>query len=804
MTARRFGLGLVLAAILGVGMAASVTVESQTPDQAPETSVSVPELRPYVPPASVASGAASNPAQSAPERSSPDRPAVTRSKPVPNPVPNPAPKPAAVMTGSRAASSVSTSAPAQATGSAATVPASENASVTTPGRTSVVINTPRTPRTPSTVPPVAAAWVSTPISPEDIETFTDSVVRTLMQRDHVLGTTVAIVQGNTPLLVKGYGYDRLSPLRAVEPANSLFRLGSISKAFTWIVARQEVEAGRIKPDASIGDYLPADIYSEDRRYKPITLTSLMDHTGGYEDTSLGHLFQLSTARLVASDSYFRVHRPKRVRAPGQFSSYSNFGAALVARAVQQTAHAKDVPSLMEARIFQPLGMAHTTLREPYSPEIASLEGLPEPISDEMRDDLSAGFIWDGAAYEAQPFDHAVPLAAAVGASSTAQDMARFMSLLLNNGQMDGIQLFNADSAAAFRRPMLNVPEGYNGWASGLMIGQAPAGFTTYGHDGATLWFNANLILVPEMNLGIFISTNTQTGNALATSFPDLLLDHLKGDLVRPPLMPKPANSYARNETYYQAIEGDYVSTRRAYSGLEGAITRLLNTVSVSLDADGRLILTTQNGLSAFVPASAKGFFTQQDAEDTGPARQTGGLHFLFNANGDQVSAFETAKNLARYERIDWIHRPSVLAISTGIMLLSCLLVWIGAARGPSRQHQPSEDQGRATVISSGLSLLWVVAIGLFFYWRSQMADDPVALFTNWPSGQVRLASALAFVAALGTLYQTATYYFVMNDRGRYGVGWALWQKLAHGVMLLFWLFYIVVLTLWGALEPWSW
>ncbi|ESQ83554.1 hypothetical protein AEAC466_12830 [Asticcacaulis sp. AC466] len=664
------------------------------------------------------------------------------------------------------------------------------------------VGVPRTlPASSSIVHGVAPA-TSTPISPEDIETFTDSVVRTLMQRDHVLGVSVAVVQGNTPLLLKGYGYDRLSPLRRVDPNTSIFRIGSISKAFTWIVARQEIEAGRIKLDAPIAGYLPTDVFTEDRRYKPLTLRSLMDHTSGYEDTSLGHLFQLNGAHLAGPDSYFRVHKPKRVREPDEFASYSNFGAGLAARALQQTAKARDVPTLMESRIFQPLAMKHTSLREPYTIGVGNLENLPDPLSPELTRDLSDGFIWDGATYEAQPFDHAIPLAGALGASSTAQDMAQVMAVMLGNGQIDGIQLFNADSATAFRTPMLKMPEGYNGWPSGLMMRETPSGYKAYGHSGATLWFNSNMVLIPELNLGIFISTNTQTGGALAASFPNLLLDHLTGDLVRPPLMPTANNAYAQHKAYYQAIEGQYVSTRRAYGGLEGAITRLINTVTVSVDADGRLILTTQNGLSAFVPASAAGFFTQQDAEDPGPAQQTGGLHFLFNADGTQVNAFETATNVARYERIGWWHSPMTLNVMTLLMIATCIFVWLSLAKGPARHEHPTEWQSRATLISICLSVLWLAAIFVFHSWRAQLAEDPGSLFTRWPSGQVRLASGLALIASLGTIYQVATYYFVYSTRGR--DGWPMWQKLAHAVLLAYWLLYVLLLTVWGALEWWSW
>jgi CubicO group peptidase (beta-lactamase class C family) len=614
---------------------------------------------------------------------------------------------------------------------------------------------------------------------------------------------VAVVQGNTPLLLKGYGYDRLSKGRRVDPNNSLFRVGSITKVFTWIVARQELEAGRIKLDAPVADYVSTDIFTENRSYKPLTLRVLMDHTSGFEDTSLGHLFQLNSNRLVGVDSYFRHYAPRRERQPGQFSSYSNFGPALAAQALAHTAMARDVPSLMEARIFQPLGMDHTSLREPYMVPSPNVENLPAPLSDVLTQDLSDGYVWDGATYEAQPFDHALPLSGALGGSSTAHDMARLMSLMLGGGQLDGVQLYNSDSAAAFRTPMLNMPEGYNGWASGLMIRTAPSGYVTYGHAGSTLWFNSNLVLVPDLNLGIFISTNTQTGGPLADSFPNLLLDHLSGDIVRPPLMPTPQQAYALHRDYYDGLKGQYVSTRRAYSGLEGTITRLLNTVQVGVDADGRLILTTRNGLSAYVPASAQGFFNPQDSEDSGPSSATGGLHFLSDGKSGRVTAFETASNMMRYERIGWLHSPETVKMLTWIMVGTCLATLGFLAKGAAKHERPTEEQARATVISCGLAVVWLVAILLFNHWYNNLSDDATDLFTHWPSRQLHFASMLACLATAGTLVQWGTYYFVYNENMRYHEGWPQWQKYAHAALLAYWTFYAVVIELWSGLEFWA-
>jgi hypothetical protein len=349
-----------------------------------------------------------------------------------------------------------------------------------------------------------------------------------------------------------------------------------------------------------------------------------------------------------------------------------------------------------------------------------------------------------------------------------------------------------------------MPPGYNGWASGLMIRAMPTGQVTYGHGGATLWFNSNMVLVPDLNLGIFISTNTQTGAPLANDFATMLIDHLGGDVVRPPLTPTPEMAYANHRDDYNGMKGEYVSTRRAYGGLEGAITRLINTVEVNFDADGRLILTTDGGQSAYVPASAPGFFNQQDGEDPGPAATLGGLHFLLKPNSTKAVAFETASNMARYERVSWIFRPGTLEFMSGIQVFTCVLVFLSLAKGATKHDRPTETQGRATIISCCLALVWITAILVFRDWQAHMADDPNALFTRWPSGQVQFASWLAVVATLGTLYQVGTFYLVYNGNGRYNDGWPEWQKIAHGLLLLYWVIYVLVLFFWGALAPLSW
>lgn len=660
----------------------------------------------------------------------------------------------------------------------------------------------RAPR-PAAPPPVAETTTPSqtrPVSAADIEAFTDTLIPALMQRDQVLGVSVAVVQGSTPLLVKGYGYDRLKPLRPVDAQTSLFRIGSITKIFTFIVARQELEAGRITLDASLEKTAPAGIFREDKRFEPLRLRDILAHTEGYEETALGHLFQIHPGDLEAADSYLRRHTPRRVRERGQFASYSNYGTALAARTLAGTARAPDVPSLMETRIFTPLGLTHTTLREPYDPARLSprlIEGaLPAPLSPDLSAQTAQGFIWDGATWRAQPFDHALHAAGAVGGSSTAGDMARFMSLLLGNGQLDGVQLFDATSAQAFRTPLLSMPKGYNGWASGLMMRETPQGLETFGHSGATLWFNANLILVPELDIGIFIAANTPDSGPLTRAYPDLLLRHIEG---MAPIAPVRTASTSAD---YSRLTGTYVSTRRAYGGLEGAITRLINTVDIGENDQGNLLVIAPDQVSAFVPATASGFFIPARSNPLSGPLAAEGLHFFLPQSG-AATGFETTANMGRYERVGWTHKPQTLTGMTRLMLASCVLALMGFARSYAARERPTPSQSIATFGTYGLAALWIAAVWVFSDWRAQLGGDSTALFINWPSGQVQLASSLALLASLGTLAQLFYLPFVYRDARFHTDGWALWQKGLHTVLIVGWLGYAGLLAAWGALEPWS-
>src|SRR5689334_16136186 len=92
-----------------------------------------------------------------------------------------------------------------------------------------------------------------------LEDFVDGVVAARTAQHKIAGVTLAIVHRGAPVLVKGYGLAAVGPDRPVDPQRSLFRVGSISKTFTWIALVQLAERGRLALTDPVNQHLPADL-----------------------------------------------------------------------------------------------------------------------------------------------------------------------------------------------------------------------------------------------------------------------------------------------------------------------------------------------------------------------------------------------------------------------------------------------------------------------------------------------------------------------------------------------------------------
>lgn len=189
-------------------------------------------------------------------------------------------------------------------------------------------------------------------------------VDTAMERyaGKVPGASLLVLKDGRPVLRKAYGYADLEAGVAATPATN-YRLASVSKQFTAAAVLLLAEGGKLKLDDPIRHWLPSLPPSD----QAITIHHLLSHSSGlidYED-----LIPPGTTRQLNDDDVLRMLSAEtRTYFPaGTSYRYSNSGYVLLGLIVER-ASGQRLPDFLRKRVFEPLHMDHTLLREPNGPQ----------------------------------------------------------------------------------------------------------------------------------------------------------------------------------------------------------------------------------------------------------------------------------------------------------------------------------------------------------------------------------------------------------------------------------------------------
>ena len=363
-------------------------------------------------------------------------------------------------------------------------------------------------------------------------------------------------------------------------------------------------------------------------------------------------------------------------------------------------------------------------------------------------------------------------------------MARYMQLLLNGGSLDGVTVFSPAIARNMRTPLYRPTPDAAGWNYGFRDLALPGGRRGFGHDGATLSFHSNMVLVPDLGLGIFISTNTASGFDLAQRLPGQVVDRFYTPRFEPP--PPGSQALLRQADAY---EGPYLTTRRAYGGMEGFVMSVIGFANVGVTPSGYLRITDNNGARLWAATARPGVFQAVDGPQTIVFSVRDGRATRFYAGG---AAFE--------RRGDWAG-PTLLAVLAALTGLASLAVLIGLAFRSQRDFRQTTVQARASLIQTTQAVLWLVTFGAFGVWLAG-TGDPANVVYNWPGGWFVLASACALVAALLTVLTLIMAPLIWRG-GRRVDSWTPGRKLRFTITALIFTAFSVDLAYWGALTPWS-
>ena len=630
-------------------------------------------------------------------------------------------------------------------------------------------------------PPLPAPQTGARLQPgqalpaSELEAFIDGQVSRAMSRDHIAGVAVAVVQNGQLVMEKGYGAAPRSS--KLDPRASLVRLGSGSQIFTWIAALKAVEDGKLKLDAPVNGYLPEDLQIPDEGFnRPILFRHLMSHTAGFEDRAFGRRYVLDPETLTPLDVALRRLRARRVRAVGGLSIPSDYSVALAGDIVAK-AEGRPFDQLIESEILKPLALSHTSFREPYPPG----GDLPDPLGQALSGAFATGFRWTGQGFEPQPFAYGQSLAPALSASTTADDMARLMIALLNNGRLGEASLYGAKAAALFRTPLQRPAPGVDGWAHGLAMERLAGGFEGMNEPGAAPAFRSNLSLAPGLNLGVFVVANTDTGGGLTRDLP--------GAIVQRFYVSRPA-TVAQGPATVSDDAGAYLSARRAYHGLEAFADRLTLQSNLTVGADGVLALHDADGTRLFSPTATPDQFRSEDGAEL----------FVPTVNGrSQVYALGSGGGAA--ERIGGVHRLRVLVFCATAALLTVLASFAGLFIRDRIDPRETRAQITANVTQVITCVVWCLAFGAFYLFVKGGLST-VDLMFAWPSRWLVLASWAALIAGVMSLLMVTQLPGVWREERRIH-GWSVWRKLRHTGTVAVFLMFTGVLAAWGALEPWS-
>ena len=333
---------------------------------------------------------------------------------------------------------------------------------------------------------------------------------------HAPGLVYGIVQDGRLVHVKGFGVQDIDARRPVT-ADSLFRIASMSKAFTAMAILMLRDQGRLALDAPAETYVPElKAWRYPTTDSPrITVRNLLTHSAGFvEDNPWGDRQQ-----VLPEAAFTALLRdgPPFARAPGLGMEYSNYGYAILGRIVS-TVSGQRYEDYIRSRIMAPLGMDAT--------------GYDIFASPANR--RAIGYRWQDAGFVREPDMKDGAFGAMGGVETSAADYAKWVAFLLDAWpSRDG-----AETGPVRRATRREIVTGLN-FAGGTMrraaIGGAPCRqAVAYGmawrviddcdlgrvvtHTGGYPGYGSVVLLLPDAGVGIFAFSSRTYGSAALPAF----------------------------------------------------------------------------------------------------------------------------------------------------------------------------------------------------------------------------------------------------------------------------------------------
>lgn len=348
---------------------------------------------------------------------------------------------------------------------------------------------------------ISSGCTSTP------EERTDKAIREVLNEFSAVGISAAVVKDGQIVYNESFGYKNNET--KVPLANTdIMRIASISKSFTATSLLQLVDQGIISLDDDISDLIGFQIRNPHHPEVPITLRMVLSHTASIRDKddyfTLDHLNPAVYGDCV--ESYFEY-------APGEGYNYSNMGLNLAGTILEKVSGVR-FDDYVRTNVIHKLGLygGHN---------IDSLDANKFALIYSYRD---GQFVESKGAYKSRSedmpgyvFGYSSPIFSPTGGVKiSARDLATYMMMHMNYGELNGVRIISEESAKAMQTPVWIIQkEGDEQY--GLCLREFidfmddskynVEGNYPIGHTGGAYGLNSIMIWSPQDDWGIVAMTN---------------------------------------------------------------------------------------------------------------------------------------------------------------------------------------------------------------------------------------------------------------------------------------------------------
>jgi CubicO group peptidase (beta-lactamase class C family) len=354
-------------------------------------------------------------------------------------------------------------------------------------------------------------------TPTDRFAGLDTAFERVLREFHAAGMAVAVVEKDKIVYAKGFGYRDLEKKLPVTP-NTLFAIGSCTKAFTASLMGQLRKDGKLDFDKPVLNYLPALHFYNDDMNRMITLRDMMSHRTGLPR----HDFSWYIFKNDSRDSLLtriRYQEPSTgIRERWQYNNFMFLAQGMVAEKITGKSWEENIST----QILKPLGMSRSNF---------SIESLQKDADASLGYGLKKDSIIDLLDYY-----HINAMGPAGSINSSVTEMANWVMTWINGGKFNGKEILPANYVSEAISPQMVA-------GPGLPSAEKPdLHFSTYGlgwflssykshfrveHGGNIDGFSASTSFFPTDSIGIIVLTN-QNGSSVNGVVRNILADRMLG------------------------------------------------------------------------------------------------------------------------------------------------------------------------------------------------------------------------------------------------------------------------------------